>query len=324
MRPVSAALVLLAWTVLATPAWGADVDGPGIGEKPFTVPAPEKTDEKPGAKPAETPPPPEPPKKPVSPAAAARAEKQLADLEQRLMTVLGEEMDVQVAVNSAEIRANQTVKDPAAASEELSKGHQTPQLREYAKIMRACLQQLAATEAKYAAIDSALRALQRDSAAADLKDRIKLLEQRVLPKHRTSQIKVGDFQAKAGDVKGAIATYNIVVQSLSPQDETERRNVKEKIVGVYDKAGDFKNALSTMKSVYDAIPEEHKYDDLNVQLKLASFYERTNDFANALQLYEDVQKHLKAGQTVGGLAEAIARCQEKVGSGAKKTGPKTH
>jgi tetratricopeptide (TPR) repeat protein len=321
MRCASVTLVLAALMVLvsaglaAAPADQPPPDGPLRIEEPA---------EKPAAKPADTPKPPEPPRKPVPPGAVARAEKQIAELEERLMAVLGDEMDVQVAVNSAEMKARETVKDPAAASDELSKGHLTPQLREYGRIMRACVQQLAAIEAKYAAILGSVRALQRDSAAADFQDRLKILEGRVGPKHRTSQIKVADFLVKAGDTKAAIFAYNTVYQSLGPKDDTERKSVKEKIASTYEKGGDFKNALSNYKTVYESLPDDHRYDDLNLMLRIASLYERTGDFANALQMYQDVQKHIRAGQTVTGLKEAIERCEDKVGSGARRTTtPKT-
>jgi tetratricopeptide (TPR) repeat protein len=297
---------------LATGAWSAAAGAPAsdaAGGQPEAA-APETPASAAPEKPDETP-------KPKAATAAARLEKQVTDLEQKLTSLGVEEMDVALKTQGAMMKANEFLQDPKKAPEDIAKGRMTPELREYQKIMRACAHQWQVFDVKYTPVMGSIRALQRDKATAEFRPRLAALDERAQAKHRANLQRMAEYLERAGDTKIAIEIYGGLLQGLPEGQRAERRSLKEKIAGAYEQAGDFKRSLAAYKEVYEMAPKDGSPAHLNLMLKLAYIYDCNDDPKGALEMYREVKKNLRPGMVINGLDQAIARCEARAGS----TGP---
>jgi len=311
MRCLSAILILCITACLVPYAWGAAAKAPA--KKAAAAPA-EKAAEEPGEKPEAEKTPPETTKPSATTEAGERLEKQVAALEEKLMTLTQQDMDLQLAIAKAVMKATEALGNkPKFKLDKDNERKLTPEMREQQKILRACVQQIQALDARYSQLMSAVRTLQRDRAAAELKQRLERLDQQIQTKHRVNLTKIGDLQAQACDFKPAVGTYTGVLASLPESDKQERENLKYKIAGAHEESGDYRQALTVYKELYDAMPASERAAQLNLMLRMASLYERNSDYKKALELYQEVKRNLRQGQTVGGLETAIIRCESKLG-----------
>jgi len=307
MKPLSVFLVLCVSACLVPQAWAAADKGPP--GQPAAAAAEAKAPE---AEPAETPGPAEKPKPAATTEAGARLEKQIAALEEKLAALEKQEIDLQMNISKAVMKATEALGNkPKFKVEQSGERKPTPEMREHQKILRACVQQVQALDARASDLMGAVRALQRDRAAAELKDRLDSLEAKVQTRHRVNLLKIGDLQGQAADYKLAISSYNAALGTVPESDQQERVNIKYRIASANENAGNVHQALTMYKELYDAMPAAHR--DLNLMLRMARLYERDTDYKSALDMYQEVKKSLTGGQTVGGLDIAIIRCESKLG-----------
>jgi tetratricopeptide (TPR) repeat protein len=307
MKPLSVFLVLCIVACLGPHAWAA------ADKAPPGQPAAAAGDAKaPGAEPAETPAPAEKPKPAPTTEAGARLEKQIAAVEGKLEALEKQAIDLQMNISKAVMKATEALgSKPKFKLEQSGERKPTPEMRELQKILRACVQQLQALDARWSDLMGAVRTLQRDRAAAELKDRLDSLEAKIQTQHRVNLLRIGDLQGQAADYKLAISSYNAALGTVPESDQQERTNIKYRIAGANENAGNVRQALTMYKELYDAMPAAHR--DLNLMLRMARLYERDADYKSALDMYQEVKKSLTGGQTVGGLDIAIIRCESKLG-----------
>jgi tetratricopeptide (TPR) repeat protein len=307
MKPLSVFLVLCIVACLVPHAWAAaDKAPPG---QPAAAAGEAKAAE---AEPAETPGPAEKPKPAATTEAGARLEKQIAAAEAKLAAIEKQAIDLQMNIAKAVAKATEVLGNkPKFKLESSGERKPTPEMRELQKILRACVQQLQAFDAGASDLMGAVRTLQRDRAAAELKDRLDSLEAKIQTQHRVNLLRIGDLQAQAADYKLAISSYNAALGTVPESDQQERTNIKYRIAGANENAGNVHQALTMYKELYDAMPAAHP--DLNLMLRIARLYERDADYKSALDMYQEVKKSLTGGQTVGGLDMAIMRCESKLG-----------
>ena len=307
MKPLSVFPVLCIVACLVPHAWAAaDKAPPG---QPAAAAGEAKAAE---AEPAETPGPAEKPKPAATTEAGARLEKQIAAAEAKLAAIEKQAIDLQMNIAKAVAKATEVLGNkPKFKLESSGERKPTPEMREQQKILRACVQQLQAFDAGASDLMGAVRTLQRDRAAAELKDRLDSLEAKIQTQHRVNLLRIGDLQAQAADYKLAISSYNAALGTVPESDQQERTNIKYRIAGANENAGNVHQALTMYKELYDAMPAAHP--DLNLMLRIARLYERDADYKSALDMYQEVKKSLTGGQTVGGLDMAIMRCESKLG-----------
>jgi len=307
MKSLSVFLVLCIVACLVPHAWAAaDKAPPG---QPAAAAGEAKAAE---AEPAQTPGPAEKPKPAATTEAGARLEKQIAALEEKLAALTQQEIDLQMNIAKAVMKATEALGNkPKFKVEQSGERKPTLEMREQQKILRACVQQVQALDARFSDLMGAVRTLQRDRAAAELKERLDSLEAKVQTRHRVNLLRIGDLQAQAADYKLAISSYNAALGTVPESDPQERVNIKYRIAGANENAGNVHQALTMYKELYDAMPAAHR--DLNLMLRIARLYERDADYKSALDMYQEVKKSLTGGQTVGGLNMAIMRCEAKLG-----------
>jgi tetratricopeptide (TPR) repeat protein len=307
MKSLSVFLVLCIVACLVPHAWAAADKGP-----PGQPAAAAGEAKAPGAEPAETPAPAEKPKPAATSEAGARLEKQIAAVEAKLAALENLAIDLQMNIAKAVMKATEALGNkPKFKLEQDGERKPTPEMREQQKILRACVQQLQAFDARASDLLGAVRILQRDRAAAELKERLESLEAKIQTQHRVNLLRIGDLQGQAADYKLAISSYNAALGTVPESDQQERTNIKYRIAGANENAGNVHQALTMYKELYDAMPAAHR--DLNLMLRMARLYERDADYKSALDMYQEVKKSLTGGQTVGGLNMAIMRCESKLG-----------
>jgi len=307
MKPLSVFLVLGIIACLVPHAWAAaDKATPG---QPAAAPGEAKA---PGAEPAETPAPAEKPKPAATTEAGARLEKQVAAAEEKLSALEKQAIDLQMNIAKAVMKATEVLGNkPKFKFDSSGERKPTPEMRELQKILRTCVQGVQALDARASDLLGAVRTLQRDRAAAELKDRLDSLEAKIQTQHRANLLRIGDLQGQAADYKLAISSYNTALGTVPESDQQERANIKSRIAVANENAGNVHQALTIYKELYEAMPAEHP--DLNLMLRMAQLYERDTDYKNALDMYQAVKKSLTGGQTVGGLDVAIMRCESRLG-----------
>lgn len=247
------------------------------------------------------------PAKPLSPA----AEKQLGDLQGRLLSI--QEEVAKVVVNASEshrkmLEALNMTADQAA--EDIANNRFSNKLlRDYKAALIGFAQQLQPFDARFVPLTRPVR-----TPEVDAKPRFAALADQAFMQRKTLQDRIADLFEKAGDYKAAIAMYESEIAVLTERKHiTEARAAKEKLAAACDKAHDYQRAVAIYRAVYDTIPANERVRNLNLMFRLAFEYERVSDFRRALEIYEEGQKSLPAGVHIQGLAEKIAALKAKVG-----------
>lgn len=307
MKPLSVFLVLCIIACLVPHAWAAADKGPP--RQPAAAPGEAKA---PGAEPPETPAPAEKPKQAPTTEAGARLEKQVAAAEEKFAAIEKQAIDLQMNIAKAVMKATEALGNkPKFKFDSSGERKPTPEMRELQKVLRACVQGVQTLDARASDLLGAVRTLQRDRAAAELKDRLDSLEAKIQTQHRANLLRIGDLEGQAADYKLAISSYNAALGTVPESDPHERASIKSRIAVANENAGNIRQALTMYKELYEAMPAEHP--DLNLMLRMAQLYERDSDYKSALEMYQAVKKSLTGGQTVGGLDVAIMRCESRLG-----------
>jgi tetratricopeptide (TPR) repeat protein len=260
------------------------------------------------------PPPPEPPPVPVKPLPPA-LEKQVADLQARLMAIQDEAFRVVIGIVQVQQKAVEALGMTAEkAAEELQRRNTKP-LRDYKATLTALVPPLQALDGRFVAILRQIHAAEVDRRNADARPRLAALIDRGLMQRKNVQDKIADLWEKAGDYKAALAVYEAECQVLVERQRTaDLRAVKEKMAEAYDKAHESAMALSIYKGLYDAVPPNERGQNVDLMFHLAYMYEKTGDLRNALDIYREAVKNLPPGAKVPGLAEKIASLESRAGS----------
>jgi len=264
----------------------------------------------PGAKtPAKPAAPPEPPP-PLSPA----LEKQLTDLQARLSALQEEEYALVNRIMTAQQKALDVLGiTPDDLAESQAGRRNTKALRDYKALLAGSVEQLRAFDSKYVAAQRQIRAMEADRKAAAAKTQVGQLAIQVVSQRKNLHCKVADLCEKGGDYKTAAGVYEAEIRVLTELKRPgEARALKEKLGDVYDNAVEFHKAAVTLKSVYDTIPAAERPKNLNLMLRLAFMYEKASDSRKALDIYVEVEKSLRPGETIGGLAAKITSLKGKV------------
>ena len=262
--------------------------------------------QKPGPGTPGEPAPPATPAKPLSPA----AEKQLGDLQGRLLSLQQEVAKVGLNVSEAQRKMLETLNMTAdqAAEDIANNRFSNKLLRDYKATLVGFAQQLQAFDAKFLPLTRPVR-----TPEADAKPRFVALADQAFMQRKSLQDKIADLFEKVGDYKAAIAIYEAEIVALTERKRTtEVRAAKEKLAQACDKAHDFQRSLAIYRAVYDSVPANERARNLNLMFRLAFAYERVSDFRRALEIYQEAEKCLPPGRLVPGLAEKIAILKTKV------------
>jgi len=253
----------------------------------------------------------------------ARVEKQVGDLQAKLLALTEERFKVTAAVTQAEQKALEAVKlTPDEIAEEFAKGMITNPLRTYRVAVTAGIPQLQAVSAKFAVLQKQVKMVKDDRQAADALPSLVAFEEQVNSARKNIAEQVADLTVKAGDFKTAIGLYQALLQAPpEARRAADLRPLKEKIAGAYEKAHDFRNALTTYKEAFDSVSESEHPQNLPLMLKVAQMYERTDDLKLALQMFKHVQKDIPKGASVSNLDKKIAELENKVDAATPKTAP---
>ena len=253
----------------------------------------------------------------------ARVEKQVGDLQAKLLALTEERFKVTAAVTQAEQKALEAVKlTPDEIAEEFAKGMITNPLRTYRVAVTAGIPQLQAVSAKFAVLQKQVKMVKDDRQAADALPSLVAFEEQVNSARKNIAEQVADLTVKAGDFKTAIGLYQALLQAPpEARRAADLRPLKEKIAGAYEKAHDFRNALTTYKEAFDSVSESEHPQNLPLMLKVAQMYEKTDDLKLALQMFKHVQKDIPKGASVSNLDKKIAELENKVDAATPKTAP---
>jgi tetratricopeptide (TPR) repeat protein len=254
-------------------------------------------------------------------AAAKKVERLVASTKERMEELQKAESDIEMNVMKAQYAAQQGLKDPTKAADQIAKNQMTPELKAYQASLLAAAREWKAFQGRYAGLSPSIKALDRERGAAPaaLKDEIGTLITRFAEKNRDLQMKVADLLEKAGDYKGALAVCLAIYQDVPEAKRSGEGALKQRIAGLYEKSGDNASALAAIKSVVDARPEKDRYKDRKAGEQLGRLYEKTGDPKTALDVYKhtlDAIPANKRGKAAAGLEKKIADLEKKVAAQA--------
>jgi len=258
-------------------------------------------------KPAEPPKPPEPLSE-----AAVKLKEQLDQVASQLEALLAKEMDLKMAIMTAQQKAMQVVKDADAASKELAKGRGTADQKAYGALMMTCARHVQTYEAKVASIQKGVERLERNPASKELQAEFAALNKQIDERLVSLLDQMAGFLEKAGNTGGAVNIYRGLLTNTPVEDKTKRRAYAEKIAGAYERAEDWPKALQFYMDVYDHIPPEKQKQEINLRIAIGNLYQRTGDYEKALEMYKLIKKDLPPGRTIGGLDNIIAQLEVRV------------
>ena len=244
----------------------------------------------------------------------ARLEKQIAAIEDRMMSLQEDELNLSMKIMQARQKATEGVENPGKVAEQLAKGGGGKGLRQYKIIMVSCARQLQAYGAKLQPLLKQVKALQpdREKAPEPLKARIDMVTARVESKHRTTLEKVAQIYQQSAEFRAALGIYLSIYKSIPANQRAKEAVLIETIGESYSKAGDPKNALLFYKSLFEAKDPKSRYTDRKLGMKVADLYVRCGDKRSAVQLYQAMFNALptnkrteKEGQELQNKIEAI-------------------
>jgi tetratricopeptide (TPR) repeat protein len=252
-----------------------------------------------------------------------KVEKQVSDLQAKLLALTEERFKVTAAVAQAEQKALETIKlTPDEIAEEFAKGMITNPLRTYRAAVTAGIPQLQAVSAKFAVLQKQVKMLKDDRQAADALPTLAAFEEQVHSARKIVGEQIADLTAKAGDFKTAIGLYQALLQAPpEARRAADLRSLKEKIAGACEKAHDYRNALTAYKEAFDSVPEPEHPMNIPLMLKVAQMYEKTDDLKSALQMFKHVQKDIPQGSSVANLDKKVEELEKKVDGAVPRTGP---
>jgi len=255
---------------------------------------------------------PPPPPAERSPA-AVRLLKRIEEIDKKRQALFEQEMDLRVAVMTAQQKAMQIVKDTVSAAKEISQGHITKPLRQYQAIMLACVQNYLAYDGQYAALQKAVQEMERSRAATEVQRELAALNGQIETKRRANLEQIAALYEKAGDFKKAVDIYSKMRASLPEDRAAERRALQEKIAGAYERCEDFKKALEAYNEMYEAMSPAQRKRELDLRRTIGNLYRQIGDLKKALIVFEAIKSDLKPGQTFGNLDEVIKELKQKLG-----------
>ena len=208
---------------------------------------------------------------------AARLEKQIASIEQRMMSLQEQELNLSMKIMQARQKASEGVEG------ESGKG-----LRQYKAIMVSCARQLQTFGAKLQPLLKQVKALQRDreKAPEPLKARIDTVTARAESKYRTNLDKVAQIYKQCAEFRAALGINLSIYKSIPANQRAKDVVLIETIGELYQKAGDPRNALLFYKGLFEAKDPKSRYNDRKLGMKVAELYTKCNDNRSALQLYQ--------------------------------------
>ena len=218
----------------------------------------------------------------------ARLEKQIASIEDRMMSLQEEELNLSMKIMQARQKANEGVENPGKVAEKLAKGESGKGLRQYKAIMVSCARQLQAFGAKLQPLLKQVKALQpdREKAPEPLKARIDTVTARVESKHRTNLEKVAQMYEQCAEFRAALSINLSIYKSIPANQRAKEAVLIETIGELYNKAGDPKNALLFYKSLFEAKNPKDRYKDRKLGMTVAALYVKCGDKRSAVQLYQ--------------------------------------
>lgn len=218
----------------------------------------------------------------------ARLQKQIASIEDRMMSLQEEELNLSMKIMQARQKASEGVENPSKVAEKLAKGESGKGLRQYKAIMISCARQLQAFGAKLQPLLKQVKALQRDreKAPEPLKARIDTVTARVVSKHRTNLDKVAQTYQQCAEYRAALG-INLSIYKSIPANQRAKEGVLIETIGeLYDKDGDPRNALLFYKGLFEAKDPKSRYNDRKLGMKVAGLYVKCGDKRSAVQLYQ--------------------------------------
>jgi len=284
--------IRLALGVLAAAAWAAAWPATGVAEEkaPGGADAP-KADE----------------------TAAAKFEKQILNIEDRMKNLQQEEFRASMATVKAQGVADGA--DIEKYRQELEKGSKKKEHLEYRAALEAAAAQWWGLAEKYERIISMLKGLERDreKASADMQAKGDELTKRAQDKYRSFLEKAVSCCSRCADYKNALRAELSLYQS-TPEANRDLA-MKKELADLYKKAGDTKNAVALYKGILDAIPEKDRFKDRKLVEEIANFSKSAGDFRTTLLLYKGLWEAIpeKDRGKDGGLGRTLAELYEKVG-----------
>ena len=223
-----------------------------------------------------------------------RIEKQIKEIEDRMMSLQEQELELSMKIMQAQQKANEAIENPGKAAEKLAKGEMAGGLRQYKAILISCARQLQAFNQRLTPVLKSVKALGRDRAKVPdpLKARIDTLTARVESKHRTNLDKVAHTYKQCAEFRTALGIYLSLYKNMPAAERVKDNVLTENIGELYDKAGDPRKALLFYKSIFDAKPAKTRYTDRTLGMKVAALYVKCGDKRSAVGLYRALYEAL--------------------------------
>jgi len=218
----------------------------------------------------------------------ARLQKQIASIEQQMMSLQEQELNLSMKIMQARQKASEGVDNPGKVAEKLAKGESGKGLRQYKAIMVSCARQLQTFGAKLQPLLKQVKALQRDreKAPEPLKARIDTVTARVESKYRTNLDKVAQMYKQCAEFRAALGINLSIYKSIPASQRAKDVVLIETIGELYQKAGDPRNALLFYKGLFEAKNPKSRYNDRKLGMKVAELYVKCGDKRSAVQLYQ--------------------------------------
>ena len=217
-----------------------------------------------------------------------RIETQLESVESRMISLQEQEFTLTMQIMQAQQKAQQGLKEPGKAAEQLANGERGKALLEYKAVMISWAGQLQAFDGRLFPLQKTVAGLQRDRDKAPevLRARIDAVAGRVEGKHRTNLEKIANMYEQVAEWRGALGIYLKMYKDIPEARRKTDWGMITKLADLYEKLGDNRNALLLYKGVLDAKKEKERFNDKNLCDKIGGLYSKMGDYRSALAIYK--------------------------------------
>jgi len=224
----------------------------------------------------------------------SEVEKQVMAINEKLMALQNNEFKITMKISQAQQQAQQGLKNPGNAAQELAQGKRSTPLLRYKAVLLAAAKQVEAMDRQLLPLLKQAQALQkhRDKAPKMLQTQIDSTLERVQSKHRSNLEKMANFYDQAAAWGPALKTYMQVYQSIPEKERAKNQELIKMIGDVYDKAGSPRQALAFYTKVWEAKPEKSRYGDKKLAEKVGDLYAKNGMTAQALEIYRTLHDKL--------------------------------
>lgn len=254
--------------------------------------------------------------------AAAKAEKLISSVRDKMNDFQKEEFHLEMASMKSMFAASQGIKDLGKAADQIAKDAMTPELRVYRAAVLGAAGKWHEFQQRYSGIGRTLSTLERDRAGLPkkLQDEIDSLAMRFDQKNRGLVMKVADMYERVAEYRGALAIYGDLYKDIPEDKRKGERALKEKIAGLCEKVGDPASALGLVKGIVEDRPEKDRYKDRKLGEWLGRLYEKTGDIENALEVCKKTLNAVPADKRAkdgAALKKKIGELEKKLSAGQK-------